>query len=138
MKRILYPTADGGVAVLIPTAEYLETHTMEELAAKDVPQGVAYQIVDVADLPADRTFRNALCLHDGLLHHDQDKCCAITKDRLRAERKPLLEAQDVLFMRATEAGADTTAIVTEKQRLRDITKLVTPSMTLDEMKGLHP
>ena len=45
----------------------------------------------------------------------------ITKDRLRVERKPLLEAQDVLFMRAQEAGSDTSAIVTEKQRLRDIT-----------------
>jgi len=45
----------------------------------------------------------------------------ITKDRLRADRKPLLEAQDVLFMKAQEAGSDTSAIVTEKQRLRDIT-----------------
>ena len=45
----------------------------------------------------------------------------ITKDRLRVERKPLLEAQDVLFMRAQEAGSDTSAIVTEKNRLRDIT-----------------
>ncbi len=45
----------------------------------------------------------------------------ITKDRLRVDRKPLLEAQDVLFMRAQEVSADTSAIVTEKQRLRDIT-----------------
>ena len=45
----------------------------------------------------------------------------ITKDRLRVERKSLLEAQDVLFMKAQEAGSDTSAIVTEKQRLRDIT-----------------
>ena len=45
----------------------------------------------------------------------------ITKDRLRADRKPLLEAQDVLFMKAQEASANTDAIVTEKQRLRDIT-----------------
>ena len=49
------------------------------------------------------------------------KAKALTKDRLRADRKPLLEAQDILFMRAQEAGASTTAIVTEKQRLRDIT-----------------
>ena len=52
---------------------------------------------------------------------DITKAKAITKDRLRADRKPLLEAQDVLFMRAQEAGSDTSAIVTEKQRLRDIT-----------------
>ena len=49
------------------------------------------------------------------------KAKAITKDRLRADRKPLLEAQDILFMKAQEAGSDTSAIVTEKQRLRDIT-----------------
>ena len=46
---------------------------------------------------------------------------AVTKDRLRVERKPLLEAQDIAFMKAQEAGSDTSAIVTEKQRLRDIT-----------------
>jgi hypothetical protein len=45
----------------------------------------------------------------------------VTKDRLRVERKPLLEAQDILFMKAQEAGSDTSAIVTEKNRLRDIT-----------------
>ena len=45
----------------------------------------------------------------------------ITKDRLRADRKPLLEAQDILFMKAQEAGSDTSAIVTEKNRLRNIT-----------------
>jgi hypothetical protein len=58
-QRIIYPTDDGGVAILIPTPEYLETHTIEELAAKDVPAGKAYQIVSVADIPEDRTFRNA-------------------------------------------------------------------------------
>jgi len=60
----------------------------------------------------------------------------ITKDRLRADRKPLLEAQDILFMQAQESGADTTAIVTEKQRLRDITKDVDSCTTTDELKSL--
>jgi hypothetical protein len=54
-QRIIYPTDDGGVAVLIPTGE-LE---LAEVARKDVPAGVAYKIVDVADIPSDRTFRNA-------------------------------------------------------------------------------
>lgn len=138
MKRILYPTTDGGVAVLIPTTEYLGTHTIEDLAAKDVPAGTPYQIVEADTIPSDRSFRNAWCLHHGQLDHDKDKCCAITKDRLRAERKPLLEAQDVLFMRAVESGAETAAIAVEKQRLRDVTKLVTPDLTLEQMKGLHP
>lgn len=59
----------------------------------------------------------------------------ITKDRLRAERKPLLEAQDVAFQRALEEGADTTAIAAEKQRLRDITDQVDSMTTVEELKA---
>jgi len=58
-QRIIYPTDDGGVAVIVPSSEYLADHTIEELAAKDVPAGKPYKIVDVADIPTDRTFRNA-------------------------------------------------------------------------------
>jgi hypothetical protein len=65
-----------------------------------------------------------------------DKAKAITKDRLRAERTPLLQAQDVAFQRAMEEGADTSAIVAEKQRLRDITQVVDTATTLEELKGI--
>ena len=65
---------------------------------------------------------------------DFGKAVVITQDRLRAERAPLMEAQDVLFQRALETGTDTKAIVAEKQRLRDITKIT--ASTLDELKGL--
>jgi hypothetical protein len=65
-----------------------------------------------------------------------DKAKAITKDRLRAERTPLLQAQDVAFQRALESGADTSAIVAEKQRLRDVTQLADSATTLDELKAL--
>ena len=61
----------------------------------------------------------------------------ITKERLRIERKPLLEAEDIKFMQAQESGADTTAIVTEKKRLRDITKSVDSCTTTDELKALN-
>ena len=64
------------------------------------------------------------------------KAQALTKERLRLERKPLLEAQDVLFQRALETGKDATAIVKEKQRLRDVTKLVDVATTLDQLKGV--
>ena len=60
----------------------------------------------------------------------------ITKDKLREERKPLLEAQDILFNRALETSEDTSVIVTEKNRLRDITKQVDDMKTLDELKGV--
>ena len=58
----------------------------------------------------------------------------ITRERLRAERKPLLEAQDVAFQRALETSEDTTTIVAEKQRLRDITNQVDTMTTVDELK----
>jgi hypothetical protein len=65
-----------------------------------------------------------------------DKAKEITKERLRAERADLLVAQDVAFQRALETGADTSAIVAEKQRLRDITKLADTATSLDELKGI--
>ena len=65
-----------------------------------------------------------------------DKAKDITKERLRIERKPLLEAQDILFMQAQESGSDTTSIVAEKQRLRDITNAVDSCTTTDELKAL--
>lgn len=66
-----------------------------------------------------------------------NKAKEIAKDKLRAERKPLLEAQDVAFQRALESGADTSAIVAEKQRLRDITTLVDTANTVEELKALE-
>lgn len=67
---------------------------------------------------------------------DMNKAKEITKARLREERKPLFEAQDIAFQRAMETGADTAAIVAEKQRLRDITQLADSATTLDELKAL--
>jgi hypothetical protein len=55
-QRIIYPNDDGGVAIIIPADCGL---TIEEIAAKDVPEGKPYKIVDVADIPTDRTFRDA-------------------------------------------------------------------------------
>ena len=56
-KRIIYLTDDGVVAVIVPAPNC--GLTIEQIADKDVPTGKAYQIVDVADIPGDRTFRNA-------------------------------------------------------------------------------
>ncbi len=67
---------------------------------------------------------------------DFTKAQGITKERLRADRTPLMLAQDVAFQRALESGTDTTAIVAEKQRLRDVTKLADTATTLDELKAL--
>lgn len=56
-KRIVYKTAEGGVAIIVPALD--SGLTVEAIAAKDVPQGRPFQIVDAEDIPDDRTFRNA-------------------------------------------------------------------------------
>ena len=60
-QRIIYPTDEGGVAIIIPAAEC--GLTIEEIAAKDVPAGKPFKIVDTEDVPSDRTFRNAWEYH---------------------------------------------------------------------------
>jgi hypothetical protein len=55
--RIIYPTPEGGVAIIIPAPEC--GLTVEQIAAKDVPAGVPFRIVEADTIPADRTFRNA-------------------------------------------------------------------------------
>lgn len=56
-QRIIYPNDDGGVSILIPAPDC--GLSIEEVALKDVPKGKPYKIVDVSDIPTDRTFRNA-------------------------------------------------------------------------------
>lgn len=58
-QRIIYLNDEGGVSILIPAPECLETYTIKQIAEKDVPEGRPYKIVDVLDIPNDRTFRNA-------------------------------------------------------------------------------
>lgn len=65
-----------------------------------------------------------------------NKAKEIMKERLRAERIPLLQEQDIAFQRALETGEDTSAIVAEKQRLRDITQLVDEVNTVEELKSI--
>lgn len=66
-----------------------------------------------------------------------DRAKEIKKESLRQQRKPLLEAQDVAFQRALESNSDTTAIVAEKQRLRDITMLVDTATSVEELKAIN-
>ena len=71
-----------------------------------------------------------------LNNHDLNKAKEIAKSRLRKEREPLLVALDVQFQRALETGADTTAIVQEKNRLRDVTKLVDQAELVDDLNNI--
>ncbi len=110
---------------------HLETRSGFDRAMKDIPTGAEYKIIDELELPKDRIFRNAWNYD---LKEDISKSKEIWKDKLRRDRKPLLEAQDIAFMQALEAGNDTSAIVTEKQRLRDVPQLVDKATTITGIK----
>jgi hypothetical protein len=135
-KRIIYPLDNGGVCIVIPAPQYLEEHTIEEIAEKDVPKGVHYTIINTSDISEDKTFRDAWEYSNGKINTNFVKAQKITKERLRIERIPLLQAQDVAFQRALEDGSDTSKIVAEKKRLRDITDLADTAKTLDELKAI--
>ena len=132
MQVIIFSNTNGGVSVCVPTGEI----SIEAVLNKDCPQGAI--IVDDSTLPQGdgALFFDAWELANGSVSVNLDKAKAMTKTRLRAEREPLLQAQDVLFQRALESNSDTSAIVAEKQRLRDVTKLVDAETTLEGLRAI--
>lgn len=83
-QRIIYATTDGGMAVIVPAPNC--GLTIEQIALKDVPPGVPYDIVDAADIPDDRTFRGAWTKQGAAVEHDMDKAKLIAHDLRRAAR----------------------------------------------------
>jgi hypothetical protein len=131
MNVIIYTNDNGNVSVCYATGEL----SVDEVKAKDTPDHSI--IVDHDALPnLDADFFDAWELSGETVSVNFAKAQAIAKTRLRAERAPLLAAQDVAFQRALESGADTTAIVAEKNRLRNITSLVDSCTTTDELRAL--
>lgn len=129
-QAIIFTNDNGGVSVCIPSGEI----SIEAVLAKDCPKGAI--IVESTTLPqgVGAEFYDAWELKSGKVEVSLAKATEITKKRLRAEREPLLQAQDVLFQRALETGADTSAIVAEKNRLRDITNFT--ATTLEDLRSL--
>jgi len=135
MSFITYPQSNGRVTVVIPADFSL---SLEEIASKDVPEGVPYKIVETLDI--DDVYFDAYEFHPELgAAVNIDKAKAIHLDKFRAARTPLLAALDIAFMKAVETG-DTTAqadVVAKKQALRDVTNTVLPD-TLPEIKATWP
>lgn len=124
---VVTSNVDGGVGVAYPTGEV----PVEKIAAM-----INGYVVDNSTLPQNHDFFNAWEQTRGVVTVNLAKAKEITKTRLRQERIPLLAAQDVAFQRAQETGADTSAIVAEKQRLRDITNLADACTTLEQLRAL--
>jgi len=128
---IIFTNNNGGVSVCVPTGEL----DIQAVKAKDTP--IHSIIVQDSELPnADNDFFDAWELSNGTVAVNLTKAKDLTKKRLRMEREPLLAAQDVLFQRAQESNTDTTAIVTEKTRLRNITNLADTCTTTAQLRAL--
>ena len=110
MNRIIYQTESGGVAVIIPTESV-------ELALKDVPEGVPYEIVDVDAIPNDRFFRNAWVIGDCCVEHDLDKCKTLGHDLRRQQRAEEFKPYDDVIANQIP-GADAAAAETARSDIR--------------------
>jgi len=130
MNRIIYQNETGGVSIIIPTESV-------ELAFKDVPEGVPYEIVSADDIPSDRYFRNAWVMGDCCVEHDLDKCKEIGHDRRRQQRAEEFKPYDEVIMKQIP-GADAVAAEEARQEIRDkyalIQDVIEGASTPDEIK----
>ena len=111
MNRIIYQTPEGGVAVIIPAESV-------ELALKDVPEGIPYEIVDASEVPADRTFRGAWVLGDCCIDQDLDRCRVIGHDIRRAKRAEEFQPFDEVIAKQIP-GKDAAQAEAKRQEIRD-------------------
>jgi len=111
MKRIIYQNSEGGVSVIIPTESV-------ELALKDVPEGVAYEIVEDDAIPADRFFRNAWVANGAAVDVDLDKAKDIGHDMRRAARAEEFAPLDAVIAKQIPGTSATEAEVA-RQEIRD-------------------
>jgi hypothetical protein len=124
MKRIIYQTESGGVAVIIPTESV-------DLALKDVPEGVSYEIVDEADIPSDRFFRNAWTMGDCCIEQDLDRCKEIGHDLRRQQRAEEFKPFDEVIAKQIP-GVDAVAAEEARQAIREKYALIQDAIDIAE------
>ncbi len=111
--KIIYQNSEGGISVIHPTGEL----SIEEVAAKDVPEGVAYEIVEDDTIPADRFFRNAWVANGAAVEVDLDQAKSIGHDIRRQQRAEEFKPYDEVIMKQIP-GADATAAEEARQQIR--------------------
>jgi hypothetical protein len=112
--KIIYTNNEGGVSVIHPTGEL----SIEEVAAKDVPEGIPYEIVEDDAIPSDRTFRNAWVMGDCCVEHDIDRCRAIAHDKRRTARAEEFAPYDDIIAKQIP-GADAAAAEFKRVQIRE-------------------
>lgn len=140
-QKIVFTNPDGSVGIIHPAPNC--KLSIQQIAQKDVPSGLPYEIVDESEIPTDRTFRNAWRKDRGKpCHICMDTAREIHKERLRLQRIPKLQALDVEYQKADEKGdVELKAkIAAKKQALRDCTKhpCIAKAKTPEELKEAIP
>lgn len=132
--KIIYQNQEGGISVIYPTGEL----NIQEVAAKDVPEGVPYEIVEDDAIPTDRTFRNAWVMGDCCIEHDLERCKAIGHDMRRAARAAEFAPHDEVIAKMIP-GEDAEAAEDARQEIRDryatIQSEIDAAATPDEIKA---
>ena len=131
MKRIIYQNETGGVSIIIPTESV-------ELALKDVPEGVPYEIVDTDAIPSDRYFRNAWVANGAAVEVDLPKAKEIGHDRRRQQRAEEFAPYDDVIAKQIP-GVDAAEAEAKRQEIRDkyalIQDVIEGASTPDEIKA---
>tara|TARA_R100001015_G_C4569043_1_gene127413 strand:+ start:386 stop:835 length:450 start_codon:yes stop_codon:yes gene_type:complete len=118
MSKILYTNAEGTLCVVTPINE---NKTIEEIAAKVVPDGISYEIIEDSAVPTDRSFRDAWKQNSKTIETDMTKAREVHKQKIRFARELLFADLDVEFQKAleTDDASKKTEVINKKQALRD-------------------
>ncbi len=138
MDYIIYTQPNGVAAIVVPAPD--TGLTIEEVAARTVPSGAAYSVVAADAIPAERTYRNAWVVTGDVIDVDMPKAREIHRGTIRQARDPKLAALDIEFQRCLEYGEDTSAIVAQKEALRDAPQdpAIDLAQTPEELKAVWP
>ena len=126
-SRIIFQNESGGVSVIIPTGEL----PIEEVAAKDVPEGVAYEIVEDDAIPADRFFRNAWVANGAAVDVDLNKAKDIGHDLRRTKREAEFAPFDEIIAKQIP-GLDATEAEANRQAIREKYALIQDAIDIAE------
>ena len=135
MKVIVINNTDGTCGIMVPATKALEILTIEDIAAKDVPEGLSWRICDNSNLPSSREFRNAWTDSNATdtVDIDIDKAKSIHLDNIRKVRDKKLALLDVETLKGIDVQA-------EKQVLRDIPQVInlTNINNIEDLKLVWP
>lgn len=133
-KRIIYSTPDNGVAIVVPTGEI----SIEEVLAKDIPLGALAEIVDISEIPSDRTFRNAWEKSNRSIIHNLNKAKNIAHEKRRFARAKELAPLDIeatIPSKSAQAEAKRQAI---REKYDVMQQKMESASTIEELKSLLP